>query len=170
MAHVHMLSDIETGSRPHWKAAVYAGLIAALVFLLVEMFLVTAAGNSPWAPVRMIGAIALGQDVLPPPASFAFGIFIAAAVVHFVLAIIYSTILSLAIFRLDTWLAIIGGGVFGLLLYWVNFYGFTELFPWFVNARGSINIVAHLIFGIVAALSYKELAQSEISKERRIIR
>lgn len=165
MAHVHMLSELETGTHPHWMPAVYAGLIAGFTFILVEMLLVTMSGNSPWAPVQMIGAIALGQDALTSPATFTLSVFITAMLVHFVLAVVYSLIMSLVIFRLDTWLAIIGGAACGLVVYGINFYGFTEFFTWFTAARGSDSLVAHLIFGIVAALSYKELAERAIQRE-----
>lgn len=168
MAYVHMLSDIETGRTPHWMAAAYAGLIAGLVFLILEMVLVTLAGDSLWGPVRMIGAIALGQDVLPPPATFAFSVFIMALVVHFILAVVYSLILSVIIFRLEEWIGLLAGAAFGLLLYWINFYGFTEIFPWFADARGGISIFAHLVFGVVTAWSYKELAKKEIRHEKSI--
>jgi hypothetical protein len=157
---------VETGKQPHWMAAVYAGLIAGVVFLVLEMILVSLAGNSPWAPVRMIGAILMGRDVLPPPATFALGVFISALIVHFVLAIIYGLILSAIVFRLEEWLGLVVGAVFGLVLYWINFYGFTAVFPWFAEARGGLGILAHLVFGFVAAWSYKELTKRQIQQEQ----
>jgi len=50
-----------------WRPAILSGLIAGLVFLILEMVMVPLfLGVSPWALVRMIGAIVLGQGVLPP--------------------------------------------------------------------------------------------------------
>jgi hypothetical protein len=47
------------------------------------------------------------------------------------------------------------GAGFGALLYCVNLYGFTAIFPWFTEARGGITFVAHLVFGVTAMLSYR---------------
>ena len=50
--------------------AIVGGLIAGLVFLTMEMILVaTVGGGSLWGPPRMMGAILLGPEVLPPPAA-----------------------------------------------------------------------------------------------------
>lgn len=170
MAGIHVLSEYETGKTPHWKAAVYSGLVAGLVFLILEMILVPLImGMSAWAPVRMMAAILLGQGVLPAegePATFGVGVLLAALVVHFVLAAIYGSILSLIDFRLEEWAAVAIGAVFGLVIYGINFYGFTAVFPWFEMARGWLGIVTHMVFGIVAAWTYKELAKSEIARER----
>ena len=58
------------------RAAVLAGIIAALVFMMLEMVLVASVGGeSPWGPPRMIAAIGMGQTVLPPPATFDLTVF-----------------------------------------------------------------------------------------------
>lgn len=168
MPHVHVLSPIETGRMPRWGSAVWAGLIAGVVFMMVEMPLVYLVGGmSPWAPMRMMGAILLGRDVLPPPATFDIGVAMAAMVVHFGLSIIYGLIGALLIFRLGTGIAILVGVVGGLLIYLINFYGFTALFPWFAEARNWMSIVSHMIFGAVGAWAYKGLAKRKIRGEER---
>ncbi|MFB8830009.1 hypothetical protein ACE0DR_13370 [Azotobacter sp. CWF10] len=49
------------------RAGVWAGVIAGVVFLALEMLLVPLLmGGSPWGPPRMIAAIVMGRDVLPP--------------------------------------------------------------------------------------------------------
>lgn len=164
MAGVHIISHVETGTHPHWRAAVWSGVIAGLVFLVLELLLMAFTGVSIWAPVNMIGAIMLGEEVLSP--AFNFVALLAALVAHFVLAIVFGLILSYIVYRLEEWAGIAVGAVFGLLLYWINFYGFTAAFPWFAEARGGISLFAHLIFGIVAAWSYKELAKREINQEK----
>ena len=79
----------------NWGAAVKAGIIAGLIFLILEMVLVaTVGGDSPWAPPRMIGAIVLGEGVLPPPGTFHATAVVAALVVHFALAILYGAIFA----------------------------------------------------------------------------
>ncbi|MEW6612579.1 MAG: hypothetical protein AB1409_07560 [Pseudomonadota bacterium] len=169
MPHVHVMSHVEHGRTPHWNSAVGAGIIAGIVFLVLEMLLVPlfVPGTTPWTPVRMVGAIALGQDALPPPHTFSLTVFLAAALVHFALSIIYALIGAYLIFRLDTWAALLVGVVGGLLTYYVNFYGFTGLFPWFAEARNWISILTHIAFGVSGAWAYKELAKREVLHEVR---
>ncbi len=143
----------------NWRAAIWAGVIAGAVFMVLEMIMVPVfLGGSPWAPPRMIAAIVMGQGVLPPPATFDLGILMMAMVVHFALSIIYAIVLAWMIYRLAVGPALVVGAVFGLLLYLVNFYGFTAVFPWFAQARNWVSIFAHIVFGLAAAWSYKALA------------
>ena len=143
------------------KAAIWAGIIAGVVFMMLEMVLVaTVGGGSPWGPPRMIAAIGMGRDVLPPPATFDLGVMMVAMVIHFVLAILLGIILGLIISRwkLGLMASIGGGAVFGLVVYLVNFYGFTAVFPWFAMARTPISLASHVIFGAVLGWSYPALA------------
>ncbi|MQA91824.1 MAG: hypothetical protein GEU90_16645 [Gemmatimonas sp.] len=142
-----------------WSAAIWSGVIAGAAFLVLEMIMVPLfLGDSMWAPPRMIGAIVMGQDVLPPPATFDFGIVMVAVIMHFILSIVYAVVLALIIGRMGMGAAIGVGAAFGLLLYLVNFYGFTAIFPWFAMARNWVSIFAHIVFGMVAAWTYKRLA------------
>ena len=143
------------------KAAIWAGIIAGVVFMMLEMVLVaTVGGGSPWGPPRMIAAIGMGKDVLPPPATFDLGVMIIAMAIHFVLAILLGMILGLIVSRWKPGLmASIGvGAIFGLAVYLVNFYGFTALFPWFAMARTPITLLTHVMFGTVLGWSYHALA------------
>ena len=143
------------------KAAIWAGIIAGVVFMMLEMVLVaTVGGGSPWGPPRMIAAIGMGKDVLPPPATFDLGVMIIAMAIHFVLAILLGMILGLIVSRWKLGLmASIGvGAIFGLAVYLINFYGFTALFPWFAMARTPITLLTHVMFGTVLGWSYHALA------------
>lgn len=147
-----------------WGSAVWAGVIAGAVFLVLEMAMVPMfLGNPMWAPPRMIAAIALGQDVLPPPATFDFFVVMVAMVLHFAMSIVYALVLAAIIHRMGAGAAVAVGAIFGLLLYLVNFYGFTAVFPWFANARNWVSIFAHIVFGVVAAWSYKALAVRSVT-------
>ena len=144
-----------------WRAAIWSGIIAGAVFMMLEMVLVPVfLGGSPWGPPRMIAAIAMGKEVLPPPDSFALVPLMVAMMVHFLLSIVLAVILGLIVGRLGTAAALMAGAVFGLVVYLVNFYGMTAVFPWFAMARNWISIFAHVMFGVVAALSYKGLLKS----------
>jgi uncharacterized membrane protein YagU involved in acid resistance len=142
-----------------WKAGVWAGLIAGVVFMMLEMGLVSfVQGESPWAPPRMIAAIALGQDVLPQPgtpATFNLMILTTAMVVHLVLAIVYGLIGAALASRLGYAGATALGAVCGLAIYLINFYPIASaIFPWFAMARGWISVFAHIVFGVVVGTSY----------------
>src|SRR5918993_1654780 len=118
---------------PEWRAAVWAGVIAGAVFLVLEMVMVPMfLGGSPWDPPRMMAAIVLGERVLPmpgqapPPVNAT--VLVAALGVHFVLSIIYAVILAGLVARVPPGAAIAIGIGFGVALYVVNFYGFTAIF------------------------------------------
>ncbi len=144
-----------------WKAAILAGLIAGAVFMMLEMVLVaTVGGGSLWGPPRMIGAMVLGKEVLPPPPTFDLGVMMVAMMIHAVLSIILGVILGWVIshLRLRLGASLILGAVFGLLVYFVNFYLFTGMFPWFAGARNWISAISHVMFGLVLAWTYHALA------------
>jgi hypothetical protein len=143
--------------RTDWRAAIWAGVIAGAVFLVVEMLLVwLVQGMSPWAPPRMMAAMVLGPEVLPPPADFSFMAVMTAMLIHFPLSIVYGLILGWAIHRLEMGMALLAGAAFGLIaVYVVNFYLIAPMaFPWFVEARNWISLVSHVIFGVVLAGTY----------------
>ncbi|MEX2584071.1 MAG: hypothetical protein WD766_12390 [Gemmatimonadota bacterium] len=143
-----------------WKAAIWSGVIAGAIFMVLEMMMVPIfLDGSPWGPPRMIAAIVMGEGVLPPPATFDFMILMVALVVHFALSIVFAIMLAFPIARMGFGAALAVGAGFGLLLYLVNFYGFTAIFPWFAMARNWVSIVAHILFGLIAAWSYKRFAE-----------
>lgn len=147
-------TDMLTGIR--WGAAAWAGIVAGLVFMIMEMLMVWMfMGQSPWGPPRMIAAIAMGKEVLPPPATFSFGIVMVGTLVHMALAVLYGLVLGPIVHRMGTGAALATGAVFGLVLYVVNFYLVAPMmFPWFTEARNWIQITVHLTFGLVAAAVY----------------
>jgi hypothetical protein len=145
-----------------WKAAVIAGLIAGTVFLLVLLVaypLVT--GGSPWTIFRFVGAIILGEAVLPPPTTFDAGVVLTAAIIHFALSIIYTLVLAFIVHRWGILVSIIGGALFGLALYVINFFTFTLFFPWFYPARVWPFPLVHILFGAVAGGIY-ELLEKDV--------
>lgn len=145
-----------------WRAAILAGLISGAVFLMLEMLLVPLLLDGiPWGPPRMIAAIVMGPGVLPPPAAFSPGVIMVAMAVHFALLVAFAVILAALIARAGFPAALAVGAVFGLALYVVNFYGMTAVFPWFAMARNWLSIVAHLVFGVVAAWAYVVLRPSQ---------
>lgn len=103
---------------------------------------------------RLAAAIVLGRSVLPPPATFDWRIMLVAACVHFALSIVYAFVLAVAIDHVAAPAAIAASALFGLVLYVVNMYGFTWLFPWFAITRDWITLTAHVAFGVTAGVTY----------------
>ncbi|MDQ3389596.1 MAG: hypothetical protein M3483_08845 [Gemmatimonadota bacterium] len=145
-----------------WSAAVWAGIVAGIVFMMMEMILAPMFGGAPsiWAPPRMIAAIGMGQQVLPPPADFALGPIMVAMVIHFMLSITFGIVTAFIVRNLSTGAAVLVGIVLAVLLYVLVFYLMTPVWPWFANARGWVSIVAHIAFGAVVGWWYRARAKS----------
>jgi hypothetical protein len=156
---LHMQSHHYARCRPDWRAAVVAGLIAGTAYMVLELltarFLLYL---SAWDTVKMVAAIILGREALASPDTFNWTIVMAAATVHYALAIILASGLALILgsFRLDSsmGLASVVGIVFGVAVYLVNFYALGRYFNWFDEARGWESLFAHALFGLVAADAY----------------
>jgi len=148
---------VATGAHtPNWSAAIWASVIAGLVFAALEVLLVWAVQHqSPWVPLHMIGAIGLGPSAMSPPDTFDLKIIGVAVVIHMALAVIYGIILAFIIMRMGMASAILTGALFGLALYYINFYGFTKMFPWFADARDGISIFTHIVQSALMAWIYK---------------
>ena len=146
----------QTGRAPQatdWRAGAWAGLIAGLVFMMAEMLMVMfVQGQSPWGPPRMMAAMALGEQALPPPADFDLKIMTVAMMIHIPLAIVYGLAIGWIVHRFETGIALAVGGAIGVVIYLVNFYPIAAAaFPWFAMARGWVSAMAHVLFGLVAA-------------------
>jgi hypothetical protein len=138
-----------------WSAALWAGLIAGALFLLLNLFL-SPIGNA-WAMLRLFASIILGEGILAPPATFDITALIAALVIHFGLSILYALLIAYVIHRGGLISGVIGGALLGLALYSINVYTLTLLYPWFFAMRGAIFITTHAIFGAVAGGIYEAL-------------
>jgi uncharacterized membrane protein YagU involved in acid resistance len=162
------MADIAVEHRAHarghgidWSAAIMAGVIAGIIFIMMEMFLMPLFGFAPsmWAPPRMIGAIGMGKDVLPPPATFDLGVVMVAMMIHFATSILFAVVVAFIIRNLGTGAAIAVGVVAALLLYVFVFYIMTGgPWPWFANGRNWVSILSHVVFGAVVAWWYKARA------------
>ena len=145
----------------HWRAALYAGIAAGVSSTLVQLAL--------WAlytrelpailyrDARLAAALVLGSAALSPPATFDATIMAVATVVHFALSIAYALALAALLGGSPGRHAAIAGAVFGAALYAINLHAFTVVFPWFVVARGTITLAAHVAFGTSAAMAYRWL-------------
>lgn len=140
-----------------WKAAIWAGIVAGAIFMMLEMVLVaTVGGGSPWGPPRMIAAMVMGESVLPPPATFDMGVMAVAMMVHFPLSILFAVILGWMIshWRLNLAVSMMLGAALGIAIYLFDFYVMTAIFPWFAMARNTITFVSHIVFGLALGWVY----------------
>lgn len=147
-----------------WGAAGWAGLTAGAAFVLLQTFsgLFFGEGGGSEA-VRRLASVALGESVLSIEAPFRGLVFVAAAIVHIPLSLIYARVLAAIIHKLGTAAALGVGALFGTALYVVNYYAASHFFPWFVSARGPEALVAHFAFGLLAAGIYKSLTRRQRS-------
>ncbi len=145
--------------RIDWPAAMAAGITAGVVATIVQMILweasSIAATDMLLRDARLAAAIVMGARVLPPPASFDWNVMLAATTVHFALSTVYGVLQAPVAARLSSLPAALAGCALGLLLYAVNMYGFTAIFPWFAASRDWITVTAHVSFGMTAAIAYK---------------
>lgn len=142
-----------------WGASGWAGLAAGASFILLQTFsaLVFGGGGGGTEALRRLASIVLGRAVLDPNLPLTAVVFLAAALVHIQLSMIYSRILAAMIHRRSVGLALVIGTLFGAGLYVLNYYVFSSFFPWFVSARGPSALISHLAFGAIAAGLYKYL-------------
>ncbi|MDC0886208.1 hypothetical protein OAS19_00240 [Altererythrobacter sp.] len=138
------------------KPAIISGVLAGIVFLMAEMVMLAMAGQSPFGPPRMMAAMVMGEGVLPPPATFDLMIMMVAMAVHMILSIAFAFVFGVIYSRMGRSMAValLFGAVFGLVMYFLNFYVMTAVFPWFEMARGMIGIVGHVMFGLVLGWAY----------------
>lgn len=148
-----------------WRAALTAALIGGTVFFLLNLILSQAVLGSPWVYVQLIASPVFGEEILAPPASFQLNIFLAALLVHFSLAILYTIVIDFTIYRWGLLVGFIGGGLLGLAFYAINFFAIAYLFPWFYLYRGWIMIVGHVAFGALAGGIYELLEVEEFVVE-----
>jgi hypothetical protein len=157
---------LNAGTQPmrfpvNWSAAVYAGVIAGILATVVQIALWSVFTDAfpaiLFRDARFAAAIVMGRGVLPPTASLTWPVMLVATAVHFALSIAYGLTLPLLISRLRTLPSLVAGVAFGLLLYGVNMYGFTTVFPWFEATRDWITLVTHMSFGVAVAGSYEIL-------------
>lgn len=150
---------------PDWPMAVASGFVAGAVVMVLELLWSTGFGEAgPWNTAHRVAALIMGPGVLQS-AGFSMTVVVAALVTHYVLGIAFGMILAaiMAPFSLDSsaGMALLAGAVFGLVIYLFNFYGMERVFPWFAEMRGWATLVAHLIFGMVAAAVYWKLERRE---------
>jgi hypothetical protein len=149
---------------PHWPAAAVAGFAAGALLMVLELiWAASMSDQGPWRIPHLVAALVLGPDILKPEVlSFSLPVVATALLTHYGLGIVFGLMLSFIIagfhYEADMAMVQVLGAMFGLVLYLVNFHGLTALFPWMAELRGWGTLMAHLVFGVAAALLYWKLA------------
>lgn len=158
---LHMRSHRLEARQPDWVAGAVSGFVAGAILMVLELFWSTFfLDGNPWATSHKIAAIVMGRDALQTT-GFNLGVVAMALVNHYVLGILFGLVLAviIAAFHFDSssGMALAVGALFGAVLYLFNFYVMANAFAWFADMRGWATFVAHLIFGMAAALMYRKL-------------
>jgi hypothetical protein len=149
-------------TRVSWGTAIVAGIIAMVVFAIVEMaFSWAMRGQSPWHPLAVFGTATI--DALLPDTHAGGGprtIVIGAALL-LVLGALSGAILAMIVDRVGVTTAAIAGVVFGLAMFVVDLYGVARLLPVLHELRDWMSALAYAIQGGLAAGLYKATTHHE---------
>jgi hypothetical protein len=146
---------------PDWVAAAVSGFAAGALLMVLELiWAATVGGEGPWRISNLVAAITLGPATAQSSA-FSVGVVGVALITHYVLGIVFGLVLAwlIGVFHRESSLMSVEtiGTTFGALLYLLNFHGMSALFPWIAELRGWSTFIAHLVFGLAAALLYWRL-------------
>jgi len=145
-----------------------AGVVAGIVFAMFEMIMAAIMGDGFFMPLRMIGAIVLGEDALMSSYSLV-GAAVVGLVVHMLLSAVYGAMFG-ALVGLVPALAenrtmlIVAATLYGFALWLINFYVVAPMaFEWFGMADSTVQFAAHTFF-FGTALGLLMLARSSSSR------
>ena len=138
-----------------WRAIPVAGIVAGTVFLLINMiFNPILYGIDAFFILQYFGSLVLGTDVLVEASTTAL---IVGAIVHYILSILFTLVISIVIHRWGLVIGIIGGALLGLAIYSINFYTMTMFFEWMFAINNSLIVISHIAFGAVAGGIYEAM-------------
>jgi uncharacterized membrane protein YagU involved in acid resistance len=136
-----------------------AGLIAGIIFAMMEIAGAAMMGNPPLMPVRMFASVVLGQGAMQGPLGVPL---VVGTIAHLVLSAIFGIVYGLLAARTsEATKTSFGrqaglGILFGLVVWLVNFHIIARvLYPWFLGAPQFLQAMMHgLFFGLPLALIY----------------
>lgn len=158
---------------PDWAAAAVSGFAAGAILMVLELAWAALDGStSPWRTSQLVAALTLGTGTLQAsPLAFDTAVVGMALATHYVLGVAFGLVLAylLAGFHYDTspLAMVLIGAVFGVVLYVVVFFGFTQVFHWFTELRSWTTLAAHIVFGASAAMLYRKLARRKVESPIR---
>lgn len=148
----------------------FAGLVAGVVAAVAQIILWWLAGMPLpeifFRDARLTAALIMGSGVLPPPSTPQWDVLLVATLIHFALSIAYALIPAHLAGRLRAGPTLLVGASYGLLIYVVNLYGLTLLFPWFAVARDWVTLVTHVVFGVTLAAGCRLFARASTGSKK----
>ena len=145
------------------RAATIAGLLAAVISLLLGMAILQYLHENALGLPRLLATIVLGRNALDAditPVGTALGVGVA---VHLVLGLVFAFVISFTLHRWGFWVGLIGGGLFGLALYAINTYTMSRFFPEFYFYRSWFMVGLHVVFGALCGGIYESLERDRRS-------
>ncbi len=140
----------EPGSRLQLGPALGAGLIAGLIFLIVPR-------GTPWSSLTFFTPAIMGRTV-PPAIAFPLPEVWA---LHLGVAVVYGLIISWLAGVLNSFRAVIAGGLIGLVLYWANLAVVSWCWPAWRGNEVPV-LFTHIVFGLICAGAYRGLLRRKI--------
>jgi len=128
------------------------GELAGAVFVLVTVWFMLDAGAGADAPFLMMSTIAAGSDALATgDANVTLGV-----LVHLGVAALYGALFGLVAPRLRTnGTLLLAAGVFGIVVYLINFQILSPLFfPAFQEVNQSFEVLVHILYGQLVAVMF----------------
>lgn len=136
-----------------WRAVFIATIVAGTVFLLVNLLLTNMLYQiNPALSLRYIASLVMGESVLMSADATSL---IVGVLVHYGLSLVFTLVITIVVHRWGLLVGIIGGGALGIAIYAINLYTFTLAFPWFFAMTGTVWLLSHLFFGMVAGGVYE---------------
>jgi hypothetical protein len=130
-----------------WGAAVYAGLLAGAIFLIVNHGL-------PWFTSGLVSPSVMGRDVKPPE-TIDGAATMQMMGLHLVLSVLYALVLAPFANIFHRMAAVWIGGLVGAALYAMNYLAFEYLLGRGPAQNELATALTHIAFGMVAAGFYR---------------
>lgn len=144
----------ERGGKFQWGAAIGAGFIAGVIFLLFPR-------GSPWSLTNFFSPVVMGR-IVPPN----WGIpLILVWLMHLGVSILYALIISVIVAHLHRERAILTGGLVGLVLYFLNLGMVSLVWPQ-LRTLEALVVFTHIVFGLIAAGAYRGLLKRRVVVEK----
>ena len=152
-----------------WSAAVWAGLIAGAVFIVLNLVVLPIIhGGNVWWMSRLFASPILKTPILADseanPESFNATALLITLLFGFGLAVVFSLVLNFITHRWGWLTAAIVGALFGVCLYLINLYILVEHSPAGVHmnfVRTPFFLGTHILFGALAGFIYEMMEVEE---------
>jgi hypothetical protein len=156
MDRVEAVEAVPQAERPvQWATGIKAALAVAAILWLVTR-------GIPWAPSGLVSPTVMGREI-KDPGEINTNLSVIASVLHFVLAMVYASIMMPLIHRFtynNAWLI---GAALGLVLYVLNL-AVSAMFGGTPYARELPVFITHLAFGIIFTGAYKGLVKRRVDQ------